>query len=58
MPPIISGFLATNSFMGSALQAFNLVIDILIYLPFLMAQNKQQKIQEAAADGIDLTSKA
>jgi Phosphotransferase system cellobiose-specific component IIC len=44
--------------MGSALQAFNLVIDILIYLPFLMAQNKQQKIQEAAADGIDLTSKA
>ncbi|KAE9564276.1 PTS sugar transporter subunit IIC [Companilactobacillus bobalius] len=58
MPPIISGFLATNSFMGSALQAFNLVIDILIYLPFLMAQNKQQKIQEAAAEGIDLSKEA
>lgn len=58
MPPIISGFLATNSFMGSALQAFNLVIDILIYLPFLMAQNKQQKIQEAASEGIDLSKKS
>lgn len=58
MPPIISGFLATNSFRGSALQAFNLVIDILIYLPFLMAQNKQQKIQEAAAEGIDLSKEA
>jgi len=53
MPPIISGFLATNSFMGSALQAFNLIIDILIYLPFLMAQNKQQIMQEAQLDGKD-----
>ncbi|MFC6176973.1 PTS sugar transporter subunit IIC [Companilactobacillus huachuanensis] len=50
MPPIISGFLATNSFMGSALQIVNLICDILIYLPFLLAQNKQQIIQEAAVD--------
>jgi len=47
MPPIISGFLATNSWTGSVLQAVNIVLDILIYLPFMMALNKQQKIEEA-----------
>ncbi|WP_262315740.1 PTS sugar transporter subunit IIC [Lacticaseibacillus parakribbianus] len=50
MPPIISGFLATNSVAGSVLQAINIVLDIAIYMPFLMAQNKQQKLEEAGED--------
>lgn len=48
MPPIISGFLATNSWTGSLLQAINIVLDILVYLPFMITMNNQQKIQEAA----------
>lgn len=47
MPPIISGFLATNSIAGSILQVVNIIIDILIYLPFLMVLNKQQVLEEA-----------
>ena len=48
MPPILSGFLATGSFAGSALQAVNVVLDVLIYLPFIITLNKQQKDEEAA----------
>lgn len=47
MPPIISGFLATNSIMGSLLQAVMIVLDVLVYLPFLMTLNKQQRLEEA-----------
>lgn len=47
MPPIISGFLATNSIAASILQAINIVIDILIYLPFLTTYNQQLKLTEA-----------
>lgn len=47
MPPIISGFLATNSIRGSILQIVNIILDIMLYLPFLMALNKEQRMQEA-----------
>lgn len=47
MPPIISGFLATNSWTGSVLQLVNIIIDISLYLPFLMMVNQQQKVEEA-----------
>lgn len=47
MPPIISGFLATNSFSASLLQLVNIIIDILLYMPFISAVNKQQRLQEA-----------
>lgn len=47
MPPIISGFLATNSIAGSILQLFNIIVDILIYLPFMSALNKRQIIEES-----------
>jgi len=47
MPPILSGFLATNSIAGSVLQGFNLIIDILIYLPFVSTFNKQLRLEEA-----------
>lgn len=46
MPPIISGFLATGSIAGSILQLVNIILDVLIYLPFMSALNKRQKIQE------------
>ena len=48
MPPIISGFLATNSWTGSLIQAINIVLDVLIYMPFMITMNKQQRIQESA----------
>ncbi|GBG94189.1 cellobiose-specific PTS system IIC component [Ligilactobacillus salitolerans] len=47
MPPIISGFLATSSLAGSALQIVNLVIDVAIYFPFLSSLNKQFLLEEA-----------
>lgn len=46
MPPVLSGFLATNSWQGSVLQLINVVIDIAIYLPFISMVNKQQKMAE------------
>lgn len=50
MPPIISGFIVTNSWRGSVLQIVNLVLDILIYLPFILSVNREQKLQEAGVD--------
>lgn len=47
MPPILSGFLATSSIAGSVLQGINLIIDILIYLPFVSTFNKQLRLEEA-----------
>ncbi|MGN1272878.1 MAG: PTS sugar transporter subunit IIC [Lactobacillus sp.] len=46
MPPIISGFLATGSIAGSVLQIINIILDILIYLPFIAALNKRQVMEE------------
>lgn len=47
MPPVISGFLATNSWTGSVLQLINVVLDVIIYFPFMYTLNKQQKLEEA-----------
>ena len=46
MPPILSGFLATNSWQACILQAINIVIDIAIYAPFLMIYNNELKAKE------------
>ena len=46
MPPIISGFLTTGSFMGSALQILLIVLDVLLYLPFFLAVEKRFKQEE------------
>ncbi len=48
MPPIISGFLATNSIAGSILQIINIILDMLIYYPFISAYNKHQIAEENA----------
>lgn len=49
MPPLISGFLATGSIAGSILQLINIVLDVLIYMPFMSALNKRQLMEENKA---------
>lgn len=39
-PPIMGGFLATGHISGALLAAFNLVISIVIYLPFVIASER------------------
>ena len=46
MPPIISGFLVTGSISGSILQIVLIVLDVLLYLPFILAVEKRFKAQE------------
>ncbi|MFB1052178.1 PTS sugar transporter subunit IIC [Paraliobacillus sp. JSM ZJ581] len=46
MPPIISGVLATGSFSASLLQVVLIIVDILLYLPFVLAVEKRFKAQE------------
>lgn len=46
MPPIISGFLATNSIMGSILQVVLIIIDVVLYFPFLINMSRAQRIEE------------
>lgn len=41
MPPFVSGFLATGSIMGVLLQIVNIAIGIIIYIPFVLAAEKQ-----------------
>lgn len=44
-PPIISGYLATNSWKGAALQVVLILVSVLIYLPFVrMFKNIQMKL--------------
>lgn len=44
MPAIISGFLATNSIMGSVLQIVQMIAVGLIYLPFLLMIDKSKEV--------------
>ncbi|MCH1626498.1 PTS sugar transporter subunit IIC [Ferdinandcohnia quinoae] len=49
-PPIIGGFLATGSLKGAALAFVNLVIAVVIYLPFIKVaeRNEVKKLEELA----------
>lgn len=40
-PPIIGGFLATQSIAGAILSLVNLVIMVILYIPFILIQNKE-----------------
>ncbi|RDC50716.1 PTS sugar transporter subunit IIC [Acinetobacter sp. RIT592] len=42
-PPILGGFLATGHWSGAALAAVNLLISIVIYIPFVIASEKIDK---------------
>ena len=46
MPPVISGLLATGSISGSLLQIVLIVLDALLYLPFVIAIEKRFKLLE------------
>ncbi len=49
VPPILSGILGTNSWQGGVLAIILLIIDILIYIPFvIIAGDRDKKIQAAA----------
>ena len=45
-PPIISGFLATGSIRASVLQIVLILLDILIYLPFIASVEKRFRAEE------------
>lgn len=47
-PPIIGGFLTTQSIAGGVLAAVNLVISVLIYLPFVKVAQLQEEKRETA----------
>ncbi len=47
-PPVISGFLATGSLSASVLQLLLIVIDVLLYLPFVANVEKRFKAQEGS----------
>ncbi|HGQ1125080.1 TPA: PTS sugar transporter subunit IIC [Streptococcus pneumoniae] len=46
MAPVISGLLATGSISGSLLQIVLIVLDVLLYLPFVIAIEKRFKLLE------------
>ena len=51
MPPVLLGFLATGgSIMGAVSQIIVIALSIVIYIPFLIAYEKYQNKQAAAAD--------
>jgi PTS system cellobiose-specific IIC component len=47
-PPIIGGLLATSSFKGAILAAVNLLISVLIYMPFVKISVIQELKKEAS----------
>lgn len=46
-PPILSGFLATNSIMGAVVQIICLIIGVLIFIPFVKILDKTYRKEEA-----------
>lgn len=45
-PPVISGFLATGSLNASILQLVLVIMDVLLYLPFVLNVEKRFKMEE------------
>jgi PTS system cellobiose-specific IIC component len=45
-PPIIGGFLATGSWRGAALAAFNLVVGVALYVPFIVSADRYESKKE------------
>lgn len=48
-PPIIGGFLVTGSIMGALLAIFNLIIGVLLYMPFVILGERYENKMEIAA---------
>ncbi len=47
-PQIISGFITTNSYMGSVVQIVQIAIGVLIWIPFIRNLDKTYCAQEKA----------
>ena len=47
-PPIIGGFLATGHWSGAALAFVNIIISIIIYLPFVVIAERMEAKNEMA----------
>ncbi len=52
-PPLISGWLSTGSWLGSALQLFEMVLDLFIYYPFIKVLDNQYLRDEKAAEELN-----
>lgn len=52
-PPIIGGFLATQSIAGGVLATINLVLSVLIYMPFVKISVIQELKREKLADAAE-----
>lgn len=50
-PPIFSGIMATGHWTGGALAAVNLIISVVIYLPFVVADERMAKKRLAKQQG-------
>lgn len=48
-PPVLNGFLVTQSWAGAALSLFLIVLSVCIYLPFVAMANRTTKAQEEKA---------
>ena len=46
MPPVLSGFFVTGSIRGSILQVVLIIIDVLIYMPFVLNLEQGYKKME------------
>ena len=46
-PPILSGFLATNSIMGAVVQIICIIVGVLIFIPFVKVLDKAYRKEEA-----------
>lgn len=49
-PPVISGFLATGSLNAAILQLVLIILDVLLYLPFVLNVEKRYKLEESGTD--------
>lgn len=61
MPPILSAYFGTNSWQGAVLAAVLLVLDVLIYLPFvIVARDRDIKVMDArvAEENLETAQKA
>lgn len=50
-PPVISGFLATGSLRAAVLQLVLVVLDVLLYLPFVINVEKRFQMEETGTEG-------
>ena len=48
-PPILGGYYSTGSYSGSLLQAFNLVLGTLIYIPFVRVFDREKEARQKKA---------